>query len=167
MISIIESLVFGCNFEPPKISTEQLLQTIDEYFEKKEKEPSLVGINIPDKSTDDETTTADRLLAKNIADYIEEIHRHGRKGSSRPRVLKIRLEDKYMAMSILRNKNLRPILRKEFYIRNQNLNLKKYVVRNLQIVELRQPRQCFTMANNFSIPVFSHQSYYILRQLPK
>ncbi|VDN54813.1 unnamed protein product [Dracunculus medinensis] len=52
--------------KPPNISTEQILQTIDEYFEKKEKEPCLVGINILEKSSDDETAIADRLLAKNI-----------------------------------------------------------------------------------------------------
>ncbi|VDN60470.1 unnamed protein product [Dracunculus medinensis] len=80
-----------------------------EYFEKKEKELYLVGINIlmmkSEKSNEEKTTTADRLLAKNIVaaagtDYIKEVHRHGRMGSRRPQVLKIRLED--MAPSILR-----------------------------------------------------------------
>ncbi|VDN51609.1 unnamed protein product [Dracunculus medinensis] len=52
------------NFEHSKIETEQVLETIEEYFEKKEKKPCLVGINIPEKSTDDES--ADRLLAENI-----------------------------------------------------------------------------------------------------
>ncbi|VDN57511.1 unnamed protein product [Dracunculus medinensis] len=51
------------NFEPPKISTEQILQTIDEYFEKKEKEPCLFGINVPEKFVDDETATADREVS--------------------------------------------------------------------------------------------------------
>lgn len=55
------------NFELPKISTEQILETIDEYFEKKGKEPCLVGINILEKPTNDETVTAYRLLAENIA----------------------------------------------------------------------------------------------------
>ncbi|VDN53082.1 unnamed protein product [Dracunculus medinensis] len=54
------------NFDHSKIETEQVLETIEEYFEKKEKEPCLVGINIPEKSTDDESATADRLLAENI-----------------------------------------------------------------------------------------------------
>ncbi|VDN55944.1 unnamed protein product [Dracunculus medinensis] len=118
---------------------------------------------------DDESATADRLLAENIVvaagfktEFIKEIRRHGRKGTGRPRVLKIRLEDKHMAMSVLRNKDVRSIvppgsflrkdltkrellldkqLRKECYTRNQSLNLKKYAVRNLQIVELRQSRQ--------------------------
>ncbi|VDN54150.1 unnamed protein product, partial [Dracunculus medinensis] len=49
-----------------KIETEQVLEIIEEYFEKKEKEPCLVGIKIPEKSTDDGSTTADRLLAENI-----------------------------------------------------------------------------------------------------
>ncbi|VDN53080.1 unnamed protein product [Dracunculus medinensis] len=98
------------NFEHSKIETEQVLETIEEYFEKKEKELCLVGINIPEKSTDDEST-ADRLLAENIVvaagfktEFIKEVRRHGRKGTGRPRVLKIRLEDKHMAMSVLRKK---------------------------------------------------------------
>ncbi|VDN58160.1 unnamed protein product [Dracunculus medinensis] len=174
------------NFEHSKIETEQVLETIEEYFEKKEKEPCLVGINIPEKSKDDESATADRLLSENIVvaagfktEFIKEVCHHGRKGIGRPRVLKIRLEDKHMAMSVLRNKDVRSIvppgsflrkdltkrellldkqLRKECYTRNQSLNLKKYVVRNLQIVELRQPRQWIAPTSNFLIPTYSHQS---------
>ncbi|VDN52057.1 unnamed protein product [Dracunculus medinensis] len=107
------------------------------------------------KSTDDESATADRLLAENIVvvagfktEFIKEVHSHGRKGTGRPRVLKIRL-DKHMAMSVLRNKDVRSIvppgsflrkdltkrellldkqLRKECYTRNQSFNLKKLIL---------------------------------------
>ncbi|VDN50597.1 unnamed protein product [Dracunculus medinensis] len=119
---------------------------------------SFIGVNIPEKSTDDETVTGDRLLAENMVaaagiktDYIKEVCRHCRKGSDRPRVLKIRFKDKYMAMSDLSNKNghithapslfaerlnekgtiARQTVRREYYVRNQNVNLKKYVVRDL------------------------------------
>ncbi|VDN53325.1 unnamed protein product [Dracunculus medinensis] len=88
-----------------------------EILTKKEKEPCLVGINIPEKSTDDESATADMLLAENIVvvagfktEFIKEVRRHGRKGTGRPRVLKIRLEDKQMAISVLRNKDVRSIV---------------------------------------------------------
>ncbi|VDN60084.1 unnamed protein product [Dracunculus medinensis] len=110
-IDNLKASSFDGNFKPPKISTEQILDTIDEYFEKKEKEPCLVGVNIPD-----DETTADRFLEKNIIaaagiqiDYIKKVRRHGKRRSGRPRVLKIRVEDKYMVMSVLRNKNVNSI----------------------------------------------------------
>ncbi|VDN53968.1 unnamed protein product [Dracunculus medinensis] len=62
-INNLKTSSLNSNFVLPNISTEQILQTTNEYFEKKEKEPCLVGINISEKSTDDETATADRLLA--------------------------------------------------------------------------------------------------------
>ncbi|VDN50230.1 unnamed protein product [Dracunculus medinensis] len=72
---------------------------------KKEKEPYLVGINVLEKSTDEETATVDRLLAENIVaaariqtGYIKEVRRHGRKESGKPRVLKIRLEDTWLCL---------------------------------------------------------------------
>ncbi len=146
-----------------------LLGMLDEREQMKEKKLNAVIVNIPECENDDDTEVNDLKTVQEIfrtenlpVEQIRKVNRHGRKRPNKPRVLKVYTDDETLRNKFIRayNRHRVPVgpksfcrrdltvtellldgeLRREAYRRNTEIGMRRWTVRDLQLVELREPQ---------------------------